>query len=402
MCMMSSAAAVAEPSYFSLVQLRASPAADPVIKPEPILKPSKADSVFQVMCGYNITWCSYVGTPSEMCNYFTDFAPANVKWDNFDTCVDPDTATEATYDAAVECAKDGKTLRVLRQTFPKDKIVGSGTCCDVANSVEEFKEHCKLVHVTPAPTPECAPGSCTVWGDPHIVTFDLHKKHLLQHPHREALFRTRNWKDDQVSVQEEGTFWLVKSKDIEIQGRYWRNKTHPELSSLGALAISGPFIENNVLVVRPTSGKVTWNDLEILSSMPSRFTNEFFTAQYHEDSVLVKDGRKGVGIDLYLPKGVKLTINRWAQMLAAKIDMCKEEDQDGQCGNFNGLHQDDSADEIMSRMGQKLMPDEILFERYRPTQSVYLPASEAKRFAAMKELKLNAEDLITLPNSTTA
>lgn len=187
---------------------------------------------------------------------------------------------------------------------------------------------------------------------------------MAQHPQREAFLRTHNWKSDEITVQEEGTFWLVKSSDVHIQAHYQKNQSHPEFTNLGAIAVGGPFLEDNVLVFRPLDETVTWNDKDILSSLPSTFSNGFVTATYRKDAELVKNGGKAAGIDVILPKGVKLTVNRWKHNLAAKISMCKEEGQDGQCGNFNSDHTDDRQDELMARVGQQLPPQENLFERY--------------------------------------
>jgi len=81
------------------------------------------------------------------------------------------------------------------------------------------------------------PGQCIIWGDPHIITFDSHHKRMMQHPNREAFFRTRNWKLDEVTVADEGTFWLVKSDDVHIQGRYWKNTSFANWTNLGSLAV---------------------------------------------------------------------------------------------------------------------------------------------------------------------
>jgi hypothetical protein len=169
---------------------------------------------------------------------------------------------------------------------------------------------------------------------------------------------------DELSVQENGTFWLVKSSAVHIQGRYGQNQKHPELTSLDAFAVGGPFLNDNVLVIRPLSGAVTWNNLEILSSLPSVFTNRYVSARYHKGAEMVKDGSMAPAIEVSLPRGVKLTINRWATMLEAKIDMCLEENQDGQCGNFNGNVTDDTEEQIMTRIGQKILPHEGMAERF--------------------------------------
>jgi hypothetical protein len=187
--------------------------------------------------------------------------------------------------------------------------------------------------------------ACVIWGDPHIITFDVHSKRVAKHPNREAFFRTRDWKMDELSVYEAGTFWLVKSDLVHIQGTYIKNLTHPNQTSLGAVAIGGPFLNKNVLTFRPLSENVTWNEQPILSTFPSEFHNSVVLAKYHAESELVKDGKRGQGIDVTLPQGVQLTVNRWNQSLALKIHMgARQEGQDGQCGNYNGDANDDTKE----------------------------------------------------------
>jgi len=191
------------------------------------------------------------------------------------------------------------------------------------------------------------------------------RKRVAQHPHREAFFRTRNWKSDELTVGEAGTFWLVKTEQIHIQGRYWKNESNQELTSLGALAISGPFMKGNSLVVRTLNGDIMYNDQAILEFIPSKFTNEIMQATYRDDSEIVHNGHKGAGVDISLPMGVHLTVNRWKQALAAKITMCGAPDapSQGQCGNNN---QDDSDDKPLILINQgnfnrKLPQEEIIF-----------------------------------------
>jgi hypothetical protein len=220
---------------------------------------------------------------------------------------------------------------------------------------------------SPTPTPtkmgtEQSCSDCLVWGDPHIITFDLHKKRLAQHPMREAFFRTRGWKNDQISIYNEGTFWLVKTDLVHIQARYWHNKTHPDWTSLGALAIGGPLLDYNTLIIRSLSGATTWNGQEILHLIPSQFENSLISAKYTYATELVKDGTRGPGLEIELPKGIKLVVNRWMQSLAAKITMCgAAETQTGQCGNFNGNPNDDDQDVLSESTSQRVLSHQILF-----------------------------------------
>jgi len=220
----------------------------------------------------------------------------------------------------------------------------------------------RTASAAPTPAPECASGTCTIWGDPHIISFDVSAKRKRKHPAREAFFRTRGWKSDQLSVYDEGTFWLVKSQNVHIQARYWHNKSNPDFTNLGALAVGGPFLGNNTLVIRSLSEALTWNGKEILSTLPSQFANEYIRAKYRRDAELVQNGASGPAVEMELPDGVSLTVNRWMQSLAVKIDMCAQKDgQEGQCGNFDGFDQDEIEDAKALHGSHRVAEHEWLF-----------------------------------------
>jgi len=193
-------------------------------------------------------------------------------------------------------------------------------------------------------------GDCLIYGDPHVITFDATQKLAAEHPTRREFFQTRNRKAEEVNVFDEGNFWLVKSKDVHIQGRYNKRKEHSTKTVLGGLAVGGPFLKDNTLIFRPLTGKITWNGKEILKHLGSRFSNHLVQAKYHKGAESVNDGRKGDGIDVTLPGNVKLTVNRFERGLAVKISMCKQKWQDGQCGNFNGDVSDDTQEFLMSHV----------------------------------------------------
>jgi hypothetical protein len=185
-----------------------------------------------------------------------------------------------------------------------------------------------------------------------------HKRHA-QHPQREAFLRSRYWKSDELSVYNAGMFWLVKSKHVHIQARYWSNKTHPSFTSLGAVAVSGPFINNNTLIFHTLHGATSWNGQEILAYLPSKFENEYVKARYTFDSQLIRNGNKAQGIEVELPDGVSLIVNRWRQSLSVMISMRQQEGgQSGQCGNFNLETADDTFDSM--RDIDRLQPEKAI------------------------------------------
>jgi len=197
--------------------------------------------------------------------------------------------------------------------------------------------------------------SCVIWGDPHVVTFDEEVKRHKEHPLQEMFFRTKGWKADQVTVSEAGTFWMVKSDSVAIQGRYEHNKTHPDVTNLVEIAVGGPFMFGNSLKVGVLDETIMYNGENILQDFPSTFykwhgCERLVAAKYHPESTMVKNGKKGPGIDIELPEGMRMTINRWKENLAVSISMCPQAGgQDGHCGNYNGDSTDDTAPMMLKR-----------------------------------------------------
>merc|ERR1740117_1164661 len=214
--------------------------------------------------------------------------------------------------------------------------------------------------------------SCVIWGDPHVVTFDQEVIRHKEHPLQEALFRTRGWKADQVTITAEGTYWLVKSENVKIQGRYEHNKTDPNVTNLVEIAIGGVFLKGNELKFGVQGETTFYNGKHILKDFPSTFykwhgPERLVAAKYHANSTMVKNGMKGPGIDLELPEGMRMTINRWKQNLAVAINMCQQAGgQDGHCGNYNGNSADDSASVMLLRKENlaQVKSTSSLFRRY--------------------------------------
>jgi hypothetical protein len=81
-------------------------------------------------------------------------------------------------------------------------------------------------------------GSCTIWGDPHVDVFD------------NGLFGAE--RDAPLGIFTIGDYWLVKNERVQIQARYgYTQYSVDNQSSLVALALDGPFLQNHKLIIEP-------------------------------------------------------------------------------------------------------------------------------------------------------
>lgn len=192
-----------------------------------------------------------------------------------------------------------------------------------------------------------AVGTCLLWGDPHLMTFD--KTYL-------------NW-------YSEGEFWIVKSDTVKIQGRYLSTPFTRGLSAMHQLAVGGPFMQGHKLTVGPMDGgQIMCDGLPICGGFPSQ-------ASCGGVALIKYDGEGGPSDDvdsneiekhivhLELPGGVRIEILRWANHINGKILMRHPvAGQDGGCGNFNNDPDDDSEKQIKARIGKRVDASQLLFD----------------------------------------
>jgi len=206
-------------------------------------------------------------------------------------------------------------------------------------------------------------GSCTVWGDPHILTFD-------------------GMRSDYYGS---GEYWIVKTADIHIQARYLPTKATNGLAVTKILAIGGPFLEGHKLLISPTW--TTWDGRQILQGFPDHFEEpKHVQMTYNAQGELLQKGRQGKAMKVVhaliadgTEGNLQIQVNRWTEAsegdyINAKITMRSRPGQDGHCGNFNGKAADDDRLQVRARLGKTgVPPGELLFKTKTPVAPVGRP-----------------------------
>jgi hypothetical protein len=218
----------------------------------------------------------------------------------------------------------------------------------------------------PTPTPPQGPQRhCRIFGDPHVVTFD----------------------GQSASFYSQGEYWTVKSTTVYMQGRYMPTPVTNGLSVMKEIAIGGPFLEGKdgkKNVLRISSLRATFNDIPIIPNFPDTWENQDPMIRVVTDGSgqVMQSSRHGKQmhvVHLDLPLNIHLEINRWNEpgegdYINTMITMSKQPNQDGHCGNFNGVLEDDKRPAIRARIGTTgVPPQELLFHTKTPVTPANRP-----------------------------
>merc|ERR1712039_723640 len=192
------------------------------------------------------------------------------------------------------------------------------------------------------------PKLCTLWGDPHIMSFD----------------QMDTDKNKAYSFYGDGDFWLVKSSTVSIQGRFLGTKYTEGLAATNQIVIGGAFMHGHKIEVGTLdSGILTVDGQKVIAGFPGSYSGVGFSVTYDSQGEVpdvVPEGNEKRVVHMDLPLGVKVTVFQWANYMDVQIEMTKQPGHDGVCGNFNGNQGDDTTQSIMARVGARVRASECL------------------------------------------
>jgi len=192
-------------------------------------------------------------------------------------------------------------------------------------------------------------GTCIVYGDPHILPFDADKS-----------------ASDHFNHYGTGTYWIVKSASVWVQGYYaTANRHRPSLTYLRKVAIGGPFLWANTIMVEASNvwlnaqpnilnlnapGVQTWAGINTTVTATSNATAQKRTIslvfpQEVNVSIVIKMARQSLHMLPYM------------SML---VTMRQISGQGGHCGNFNQVASDDTGSQIKQRWDRRVDDSETL------------------------------------------
>merc|ERR1719336_2814028 len=175
-----------------------------------------------------------------------------------------------------------------------------------------------------------------------------------------------------------GEYWIVKSKQISIQGRYLPTRMTNGLAVSKTLAIGGALLKGRKIFISADSASC--DGQPILTGFPSSWSiPNVADLQSNGQGSTMQKGRAGKALHVVhikildgTPEGIVIQVNRWTEpgeghYINIRITMHAQPGQDGHCGNFNGNPADDERTQVRARLGKTgVPPGELLFKTKTP------------------------------------
>jgi len=179
-------------------------------------------------------------------------------------------------------------------------------------------------------------GVCSMWADPHFWVFD-----------RGPMF----------NFYGAGTYWIVQSGPVWIQGYYAAaTLKRPILTSLMKVAVGGPFLQGNTMMIE--TKKMWWNgDDNIIPASPNGVTQ--WTEMSGEVNAKIQQSYGAwKWINVNFPGDISIQVSKVTYQgqiyVNVRVVMRQITGQDGQCGNFNLDKSDDTPSLLKQRFGERV------------------------------------------------
>lgn len=196
----------------------------------------------------------------------------------------------------------------------------------------------------------CQGPSCAVFADPHVVGFDsFHGHHLPSHMSLIGQSGCEN-RPINVNAYDTGDFWLVRNNQVKIQGRFvLSGDFKPDKAAVGSVAVGGPFLDGKKLLVGPQGSIMMGGSPLEQGSLSLNLTSGSVHISSFKGPRLY--GKPTNIVDAKLPLGVYLHFVQFPNHVDTRISLPHGLKVDGECGNDNGVAEDDTEEAVDKRMG---------------------------------------------------
>jgi len=201
---------------------------------------------------------------------------------------------------------------------------------------------------------------CIVYGDPHSESFDGHHNDFYA----------------------SGEFWIIKSTQFAVQGRFLPTHITRGLSVTKEITIGGTMMQGHIL--RISSVSVTVDGTAILTTFPGSYHMPNVVDITYNDHGKILQPHRELGKNLkvlhlnFHVHAIFMQVNQWTNpeegdFINVMVETPPMQGLDGYCGNLNGIEPDDDRINIRQRLGANgvAQGDLIGFRTKTPIETTY-------------------------------